>query len=55
MLAAFPLFGVQLYEHLGYQWASSLLAFFTVVMLPFPFLFFWYGKRIRQRSRYASS
>ena len=54
-LAAFPLFGVQMYEKLGYQWASSLLAFLTVAMLPFPFIFFRYGKRIRQRSRYAKA
>jgi hypothetical protein len=24
------------YEALGYQWATSLLAFLTVAMLPFP-------------------
>jgi len=44
-----------MYEKLGYQWASSLLAFLTVAMLPFPFIFFWYGKRIRQSSRYAKA
>ncbi|KAG6178292.1 hypothetical protein E4U36_006538 [Claviceps purpurea] len=53
--AAFPLFGVQMYEKLGYQWASSLLAFLTVVMLPFPYIFFRYGKQIRRKSRYAKS
>ncbi|QPG94446.1 hypothetical protein C2857_006085 [Epichloe festucae Fl1] len=53
--AAFPLFGVQMYEKLGYQWASSLLAFLTVAMLPFPYVFFRYGKRIRGKSRYAKS
>ncbi|KAJ5597202.1 hypothetical protein N7537_007286 [Penicillium hordei] len=34
--AAFPLFGIQMYEALGYQWATSLLAFLTVAMLPLP-------------------
>ncbi|PKK41386.1 hypothetical protein CI102_15369 [Trichoderma harzianum] len=34
--AAFPLFGVQMYEHIGYHWATSLIAFLTVAMLPFP-------------------
>jgi hypothetical protein len=53
--AAFPLFGVQMYEKLGYQWATTLLAFLTVVMLPFPYLFFRFGKKIRGRSRYATS
>ncbi len=53
--AAFPLFGVQMYDKLGYQWASSLLAFLAVAMLPFPFLFFKYGKYLRSRSRFAVS
>ncbi|KAI9851356.1 MAG: hypothetical protein M1838_003912 [Thelocarpon superellum] len=34
--AAFPLFGLQMYEKLGYAWASSLLAFLTLAMTPFP-------------------
>ncbi|KAL8393158.1 hypothetical protein RB595_003090 [Gaeumannomyces hyphopodioides] len=52
--AAFPLFGIQMYNALGYQWATSLLAFLTVAMMPFPFIFFYYGKKIRARSRYAA-
>ncbi|KZL83104.1 major facilitator superfamily transporter [Colletotrichum incanum] len=52
--AAFPLFGTQMYTKLGYSWASSLLAFLTVAMLPFPFIFFKYGKKIRGRSRFAT-
>ncbi|KAH7120528.1 major facilitator superfamily domain-containing protein [Dactylonectria macrodidyma] len=51
--AAFPLFGNQMYESLGFQWASSLLAFLTLAMMPFPYLFFKYGKRIRAGSRFA--
>jgi len=54
-LAAFPLFGVQMYEKLGYQWATSLLAFLSVGMLPFPFLFFKYGRKLRAKSRFATS
>lgn len=46
------LFGNQMYNKLGYQWASSLLAFLTLAMLPFPYIF-RYGKRIRSRSRVA--
>ncbi len=42
-----------MYEKLGYQWATSLLAFLAVAMLPFPFIFFRYGKRMRGRSRFA--
>ncbi|KAF0635519.1 hypothetical protein FPSE5266_06971 [Fusarium pseudograminearum] len=51
--AAFPLFGIQMYEKLGFQWASSLLAFLMVAMAPFPWLFFKYGKRLRAKSRFA--
>ncbi|KAF9876270.1 bicyclomycin resistance [Colletotrichum karsti] len=51
--AAFPLFGTQMYTKLGYQWATSLLGFLTVIMLPFPYIFFKYGKRMRSRSRFA--
>ncbi|CAH0052824.1 unnamed protein product [Clonostachys solani] len=53
--AAFPLFGNQMYVALGNHWASSLLAFLTVAMLPFPYIFFKYGKRLRRRSRFAKS
>ncbi|CAK7225529.1 hypothetical protein SCUCBS95973_005896 [Sporothrix curviconia] len=53
--AAFPLFGLQMYNKLGAEWATSLLAFLTVAMLPFPFLFFKYGKQLRSRSRFAVS
>ncbi|KAL4815670.1 major facilitator superfamily domain-containing protein [Aspergillus spinulosporus] len=51
--AAFPLFGNQMYEKLSYQWATSVLAFLTVAMMPFPWLFFKYGKTLRKRIRLA--
>ncbi|OJD13984.1 hypothetical protein AJ78_05621 [Emergomyces pasteurianus Ep9510] len=34
--AVFPLFGIQMYNRLGFDWASTLLAFLTVAMAPFP-------------------
>ena len=43
-----------MYDKLGYQWASSLLGFLTLAMLPFPYLFFRYGKKIRGNSRFAT-
>ncbi|KAK1447551.1 hypothetical protein CMEL01_09390 [Colletotrichum melonis] len=51
--AAFPLFGVQMYDRLGHQWATSLLAFLTVAMMPFPWLFFKYGNALRGKSKFA--
>lgn len=53
--AAFPLFGVQMYNKLGFHWASSLLAFLTLVMAPFPYIFFIYGRQLRENSRFAST
>lgn len=53
--AAFPLFGLQMYNRLGFQWASSLLAFLTLSMAPFPYVFFLYGRRLRQKSRFSST
>ncbi|KAI1051243.1 hypothetical protein LB506_013036 [Fusarium annulatum] len=52
---AFPLFGNQMYEKFGHNWASSLLGFLTLAMMPFPYIFFRYGKEIRAKSRFAGS
>ncbi|ORY77417.1 major facilitator superfamily domain-containing protein, partial [Protomyces lactucae-debilis] len=46
----FPLFGRQLYENLGNMWASALLAFIVLAMLPLPFLFYVKGEKIRAKS-----
>ncbi|KAF7115453.1 hypothetical protein CNMCM5793_002411 [Aspergillus hiratsukae] len=51
----FPLFGVQMYNKLDYHWATSLLAFLTLIMAPFPYIFFRYGSQIRKKSRFATS
>ncbi|KAL0571990.1 hypothetical protein V5O48_009970 [Marasmius crinis-equi] len=51
--AAFPLFAQQMYEGLGSQWASSLLGFVALAMVPMPFIFIKYGAQLRARSRYS--
>jgi hypothetical protein len=51
--AAFPLFGGPMYHKLGVNWASSLLGFLAVAMIPIPFAFYYYGARIREMSRYS--
>lgn len=53
--AAFPLFSIQMYQKLGVQWATSLLAFLCLALVPFPFVLYYYGKNIRGRSRFAKS
>ncbi|OJJ47008.1 hypothetical protein ASPZODRAFT_65868 [Penicilliopsis zonata CBS 506.65] len=50
---AFPLFATQMYDALGVDWATSLLGFITVAMIPIPILFYIYGKKIRAMSKFA--
>lgn len=42
-----------MYERLGYQWASSLLAFVGIPLSIIPLIFFRYGPIIRKRSSFA--
>ncbi|OAA58448.1 major facilitator superfamily transporter multidrug resistance [Niveomyces insectorum RCEF 264] len=51
--AGVVLFTEQMYNRLGDQWASSLLAFISLACCAIPFLFWTFGARIRKRSRYA--
>ena len=51
--AGFPLFASQMYNKLGYEWASSLLGFIAILLVPIPFIFFYRGEIIRLRSRWA--
>lgn len=44
---------IQQYNAMGLQWASSLLAFVALACCFIPFLFFFFGARIRAKSRYA--
>ncbi|CAI7568833.1 unnamed protein product [Penicillium bialowiezense] len=50
---AFPLFAAQMYQSLGVAWASSVLGFITVAMIPIPILFFIYGSKIRAMSKFS--
>jgi hypothetical protein len=49
---AFPLFALQMYQRLGIGWATSLLAFITVLLMPIPWILFKYGHKIRVNSNY---
>ncbi|KIJ68577.1 hypothetical protein HYDPIDRAFT_106784 [Hydnomerulius pinastri MD-312] len=53
--AGFPLFATQMYEKLGPQWASSLLGFIALAMMPIPFVLTKYGPTLRMKSKYAPS
>ncbi|KAL2869344.1 MFS transporter [Aspergillus lucknowensis] len=52
--AVFPLFTSYMYNDLGIHWASSIPAFLALACVPFPFLFYKYGKPIRLRCKYAA-
>ncbi|KAI0838800.1 MFS general substrate transporter [Hypoxylon sp. FL0890] len=53
--AGFPLFAAPMYHKLGVGWATSVLGFLSVILMPVPFLFFKYGKRVRKIGRFAVS
>ncbi|ESZ93783.1 hypothetical protein SBOR_5839 [Sclerotinia borealis F-4128] len=51
----FPLFAQYMFNGLGVAWATSVLGFACVVMIPAPALFFIYGARVRKMSRFSPS
>ncbi|KAG9776909.1 MFS general substrate transporter, partial [Aureobasidium melanogenum] len=53
LAAAFPLFTVQMYNNLDYQWASALIAFLTLALAPFPFIFYKFGPILRAKSKFS--
>lgn len=53
--ASVVLFTQQMYSRLGYQWASSLLAFIALACCLIPYIFYFKGAAIRKHSRFAFS
>ncbi len=51
--AGFPLAAPRMYKSLGTAWATSVLGFLCVLAMPAPFLFYKYGRKLRQMSRFA--
>jgi hypothetical protein len=43
-----------MYQNLGIHWASSIPAFLALACLPFPFLFYKFGDKIRARCKFAA-
>ncbi|KAI0469323.1 MFS multidrug transporter-like protein [Xylaria cf. heliscus] len=50
--AAFPLFTENMYEGLGISWATSLLAFIGLALLPIPFVLYRLAPSLRERSSF---
>ncbi|KAF2477915.1 multidrug resistant protein [Lindgomyces ingoldianus] len=53
--AGVVLFTNQMYDRLGYQWASSLLGFIGLACCAIPYIFYFKGAAIRKHSRFAYS
>ncbi|OJJ83248.1 MFS transporter [Aspergillus glaucus CBS 516.65] len=51
--ASVVLFTEQMYGRMGYQWASSFLAFLALACCAIPYVFYFKGEAIRRYSRYA--
>lgn len=49
----FPLFTTYMYRNLGIHWASSIPAFLALACVPFPFLFYRFGARIRMECKFS--
>lgn len=53
MAAAAPLFATYMFSNMGFNWSGLLLGGLALLMAPVPFLFSWYGKRLRAKSKFA--
>ena len=53
--SAFPLVVTPMYHNLGIAWASSLWGFIAVGLIPIPFLFYAFGRKIRARGKYSKA
>ncbi|KAE8153979.1 major facilitator superfamily domain-containing protein [Aspergillus avenaceus] len=51
--AGFPLFATAMFHNLGVGWACTLLGCLSVLFVPYPFILYIFGRRIRMASKYA--
>ncbi|KAJ9483236.1 hypothetical protein VN97_g10174 [Penicillium thymicola] len=49
----FPLFTIQMVNHIEFEWTISLCAFLLLVLAPVPFILQRYGPALREKSRYV--
>lgn len=54
LAGAFPLFTNAMFHNLGVPWAASTLGFISVALIPIPYLFYIYGKRIRGWGKWSA-
>ncbi|THU86241.1 MFS polyamine transporter [Dendrothele bispora CBS 962.96] len=53
MATAFPLFTEQMFNKLSYKWANTMFGCISLLMIPIPLILFFYGPKIRSRSRFS--
>ena len=51
--AVFPLFSMYMFSALGVNWAGTLLGCVALILVPIPVVFWKFGAKIRQRSKFA--
>lgn len=51
--ASFPLFSRQMFENMGIQWAATLLGCLAICLVPIPVGFYFFGKKLRSKSKFA--
>lgn len=49
-----PLATHSMYTRLGVGWATSVIGFASLAMIPIPFVFIWLGAEIRARSAFCN-
>ncbi|SPQ20689.1 c919ede9-55ba-4645-984d-9e8dfca76743 [Thermothielavioides terrestris] len=51
--AVFPIFVRSMFAFFGVQWSLAIPAAMSLICLPFPFVFYWFGPAILERCKYA--
>lgn len=54
MAGAFPLYSLIMFKNLNSEWAGTILGCIASLLAPAPFVFFWFGPKIRAKSRFAA-
>jgi MFS family permease len=52
---AFPLFIMPMYHKLGVDWGTTVFGIIAAVLVPVPFLFFAWGRRIRAKGEWSKA
>ena len=50
---SFPLFANVMYQNLHMHWATTIVAFMSLICMPIPFAFYKYGAAIRAKSKHT--